>query len=392
MKILLYLLAALAASATLSACSAGEPPDPSPGPEADPAASFINPRNAWRDPDGIPVCFLGVPAAQRALIRRTVEREYTERAGLDYTGWGDCSELSTSVKAVRIDCNRDPNYSPAGHSTVGPSTVRRASESTMVLRCENCQGDGKFCRHLVLHEFGHAMALWHEHERDDSSCDQGQAEREDRSHVKVGSYDRASVMNYCSTTDTLSAGDLAGLQRLYPGARGTAPTSGPTSPPPTTAPPPTAAPPPPPPPGGQVPGGCERSRTSCWNEAETREMEAWAQCEPRLAPGGAIPPCLEPLRRLTGPLADVRRMYQHACDQGQQPICRYLRSLDQPAESPALLSLCNAGVAPNVDPACKRLRHAPWLLAASTPGLPGTTGKGGQVDISIGGQRWTLGW
>jgi hypothetical protein len=107
-------------------------------------------------------------------------------------------------------------------------------------------------------------------------------------------------------------------------------------------------------------------------------MAAWAACEPHLS-SEANPACLEPLRRLTGPLAHVRKMYQHGCDQGQKALCSYLRAIDRAEESPRLLAVCNGGRMPNVEPACKRMLYAPRLLGAPVPG--------GQVAIGVGGRR-----
>jgi len=348
-------------------------------PRSDEANAFINPKNTWPDPRQIPVCFLDVPEGQRSYIQRVVERQYGERVGFRFVGWGDCGRVSVKMTAIRIDCNDDPRYRAEGHSLVGPGRVRGANESTMVFRCEHFRQDSKFGRHLILHEFGHAMSMWHEHERDDSRCDMGDRDRSDGAHVKVGPYDPASVMNYCSDNDALTSTDIEGLRRLYPSLK-----NSPTPPPPTTPPTPSPPAPPPPvvPPSTGVPSGCEGSRTSCWNEAETREMAAWAACEPRLA-SEHNPACLEPLRRLTGALAHVRRMYQHGCDQGQRTLCGYLRSLDRPEESPRLLVACNGGRMPNVEPACKRIPLLPRMIA----GAPG-----GRISAGAGGRRWTLGW
>ncbi len=71
----------------------------------------------------------------------------------------------------------------------------------------------------VVHEFGHAVGLRHEHARTDAPlrCDTGEVAYEGGG-IKYYSddFDAESVMGYCNNAAELSADDIDGLNRLYP--------------------------------------------------------------------------------------------------------------------------------------------------------------------------------
>jgi hypothetical protein len=76
---------------------------------------------------------------------------------------------------------------------------------------------------IAMHEFGHALGLAHEHNRADRPSSCTDAPQGTNGDLYVGNWDIDSMMNYCnpgwSNAGNPSAGDVAGLARLY-GGRG----------------------------------------------------------------------------------------------------------------------------------------------------------------------------
>ena len=82
-----------------------------------------------------------------------------------------------------------------------------------------------YLHNIILHEFGHAMSLKHEHSRPDNNDDRYCSDLENRDPISqdlltFGAFDKNSVMNYCNQNSfskriTLSLGDVKTIKHAY---------------------------------------------------------------------------------------------------------------------------------------------------------------------------------
>ncbi len=202
----------------------------------------------------------------RPEIQRFVASEFS-RTVVRMTGWGDCKNPSPQRNEVRFtwwDPGEAPNVFVDGQSQIGngsiygprlkalsqkvKSDVRAAP--TLAMNSEawrewlNLRKQDFALADLkskVLHEFGHAVGLLHEHVRIDSTCDKKEKleihlkywRDSDvglagvmKSIVGTKNFDESSVMNYCRIEEFqatgkvvgFSAGDIQTINQLYAGA------------------------------------------------------------------------------------------------------------------------------------------------------------------------------
>lgn len=160
----------------------------------------------------------------KSIMKQAVTEAYAE-VGFAFTGWDTCvSGSPANIRVfvgprgwprVRAGIGKELNGAEAGLAMTFDfySGVGWGKDCTDATRRENC------IRTTALHEFGHAIGLLHEADRDDSTClDKGPA-----SVSNVGAYDPYSIMNYCqnrrqvegNVRPTLSEGDKATIRHLY---------------------------------------------------------------------------------------------------------------------------------------------------------------------------------
>ncbi len=172
----------------------------------------------------IPVCFEQAQGYEkdRTLIREIVSSEYA-RADIYLEGWAICGADDSGIR-IRFDENADLSQT----HDMGRKNAGVAPNLTLGFK-SRCGGifSGTACEsNIALHEFGHALGLHHEmNRRDNQDCVLDQMAGEGEDALQIGSYDKNSIMDYCSLYAAndrgealrLSAQDVAALKALYSG-------------------------------------------------------------------------------------------------------------------------------------------------------------------------------
>lgn len=261
-----YWTCAWALSLTLLASSCGAPVSGNAAETAE-TQSFVSTGKLWPNPRAIPVCLVNPESVQESFVsdlRDAVNSVYRTQTGAGFVGWLKCGapqghwirlrfEIDSLVGEGLSVLGLSPQLSRSRNGAVHGG-LSRAPDATMLLHlrgsnwpdAELSQLTHDWVRRTVtgvaMHEFGHALGLEHEHQRDDrgkftpANCPFFDGESPDPilrtgfwgwwRRKKVGSYDPFSIMNYCHPDWTdrkyearLSAGDVAGIRFLYPSLR-----------------------------------------------------------------------------------------------------------------------------------------------------------------------------
>lgn len=200
----------------------------------------------WKNPSNIDVCWINsssYPAVSVDLMN-WVSSEY-KKAGIGFNWQGEC-KVYNQAQQIRVyikptyKWNTSSPWAGAGLSWLGPinqnlggSDCPKGKSCTMNISFGNDTFDYPQTGHrqwlidttraTAVHEFGHALGLAHEQERNDAPiCQDIRGTLPNKGdYLFVGAYDPKSIMNYCKSGGSISGlsdGDIIGLRTLYPNA------------------------------------------------------------------------------------------------------------------------------------------------------------------------------
>ncbi len=191
---------------------------------------YVWDKKVWNQVD-IPVCWNTAGFfRQKGWVRDEVNRAWAQWAHVNLTGWGTCG---ANPQGITIDVVDDGPWSHYGTNSLTNNPSMQLNFTFNNWRAASCGGvNVEPCiRKIAVHEFGHALAMIHEHQRDDrpnlavfvNNAGDNQWDKwgKDDESTTYGDYDAASIMTYTYTwfdTDlskVLSRGDIAGAQAVY---------------------------------------------------------------------------------------------------------------------------------------------------------------------------------
>ena len=195
-------------------------------------------------------------ATQDKTLQREIKNYLVgqfSRTVVRLNGWGDCASFITAKQKIRISFtnNIDVKGSVAGMSNIGAWDTSSDYQEiisgftyrpTLFINFQTFQVDQSNygfgyslnvkTKNTLLHEFGHAIGLFHEHSREASTC-AASAETEPWYHrffknqnfIKTRNFDPQSIMNYCFVDQmdanlmvaSLSPGDVETINAIYTG-------------------------------------------------------------------------------------------------------------------------------------------------------------------------------
>lgn len=192
---------------------------------------YVYDAKIWDSPN-IPVCWKTAGSAtQKGWVRDAVNRAWARQTHVNFTGWGTCGADPQGISIQVSDAGPYSHYGTNAQSN-DPSMLLNFTFNNF--RSGQCQGgnEEKCIRKIAVHEFGHALAFIHEHQRNDrdpndpifaqnAGDDQWDIwNEEDNPATPYGPYDADSIMTFTYTwfdlTDNvLSPGDIIGVRSVY---------------------------------------------------------------------------------------------------------------------------------------------------------------------------------